>query len=219
MKLCSKCRKNKNLNLFYKSANTKDGLDYYCKICRKFDRKMRWPKIYGKIKKEMCAYQKKYRKANHSLVRQRERQYYLDNKEIISKKQKIYREKTKNNPERKKRIYLYQKNRLRSDGYFRFTRAIRSRIKQALIKKAKKTYKTEILLGATVSFVRDFLEKKFLSGMSWKNYGKWHIDHIIPCSAFDLSKTEEQKKCFHYTNLQPLWAVDNLKKGAKYVQT
>ena len=55
--------------------------------------------------------------------------------------------------------------------------------------------------------------------MSWDNHGfgddKWHIDHIIPCSNFDLTKKEEQKKCFNYKNLQPLWQKDNLSKGNK----
>ena len=52
--------------------------------------------------------------------------------------------------------------------------------------------------------------------MSWENHGTWHIDHRVPCAKFDLTKKEEQEKCFHYTNLQPLWAKDNLSKGNKY---
>jgi len=55
--------------------------------------------------------------------------------------------------------------------------------------------------------------------MTWSNYGKgWHIDHIKPCASFDLSNPEQQKICFHYTNLQPLWAIDNIKKGAKFTE-
>ena len=73
------------------------------------------------------------------------------------------------------------------------------------------------LLGADVDFVKKYLQNKFLKGMTWDNWSRdgWHIDHIIPLSSFDLTKIEEQKKAFHYTNLQPLWAVDNLKKGDK----
>ena len=52
--------------------------------------------------------------------------------------------------------------------------------------------------------------------MSWNNYGEWHVDHIKPCAKFDLSEEEQQKKCFNYKNLQPLWGEDNLKKGDKY---
>jgi hypothetical protein len=51
--------------------------------------------------------------------------------------------------------------------------------------------------------------------MNWENQGEWHIDHILPCASFDLTKEEEQRKCFHYTNLQPLWAKDNMIKGSK----
>ena len=73
--------------------------------------------------------------------------------------------------------------------------------------------KTFDLIGCTPQQLKDYLESKFLEGMSWENRDEWHIDHIIPCASFDLTKVEEQQKCFHYTNLQPLWAVDNLKKG------
>ncbi len=64
---------------------------------------------------------------------------------------------------------------------------------------------------------REHLEKQFKEGMTWENHGLygWHIDHIIPCASFDLTDLEQQKKCFHYTNLQPLWAKENLIKGVK----
>lgn len=71
------------------------------------------------------------------------------------------------------------------------------------------------LLGCSVEALKSHLEKLFTSGMSWTNYGKWHIDHKRPCDSFDLSDPLQQKVCFHYTNLQPLWAFDNLSKGAK----
>jgi hypothetical protein len=66
------------------------------------------------------------------------------------------------------------------------------------------------------------LESQFKEGMSWSNYGKqkdnrldsWEIDHIIPISTFDLTDEDQQRKCWHYTNLQPLWAIDNLQKRA-----
>ncbi len=77
------------------------------------------------------------------------------------------------------------------------------------INKAKKTIK---LLDCTIPELKKYLEKQFKKGMTWNNYGKWHVDHIRPCCKFDLSKPEEQLKCFNYTNLQPLWAEENLRK-------
>ena len=76
---------------------------------------------------------------------------------------------------------------------------------------------TEELLGCSIEEVRNHLERLFQPGMTWDNWGKygWHIDHIIPVSYFDFSDPEQQYWAFHYTNLQPLWAVDNLRKGNK----
>lgn len=74
------------------------------------------------------------------------------------------------------------------------------------------------LIGCTAKELKNYLASKFTDGMTWENYGMdgWHVDHIRPCASFDLADPEQQKQCFHYTNLQPLWARDNLSKGAKH---
>jgi hypothetical protein len=71
----------------------------------------------------------------------------------------------------------------------------------------------EELIGCTVEFLMGYLEAKFIEGMTWENRGQWHVDHIMPCASFDLTKAEQRAICFHYTNLQPLWATDNIRKG------
>ena len=72
------------------------------------------------------------------------------------------------------------------------------------------------LTSCSISYLMGYLEAKFTDGMTWENHGKWHIDHIKPCCKFNLLDKNEQIKCFHYTNLQPLWAKDNLSKGGKF---
>lgn len=76
----------------------------------------------------------------------------------------------------------------------------------------KKSANTENLIGCSVEFFMGWLEKQFIDGMTWDNYGEWHIDHIKPCNTFNMLDVEEQKKCFHYTNCRPLWAYDNLRR-------
>lgn len=71
------------------------------------------------------------------------------------------------------------------------------------------------LLGCTGEEFKHHLESKFQPGMSWENMSGWHIDHIRPCVSFDLTDLEEQKRCFHFSNLQPLWALENQKKWTK----
>jgi hypothetical protein len=73
------------------------------------------------------------------------------------------------------------------------------------------------LIGCSCSELKSHIESLWLPGMTWENkaYYGWHIDHIMPCASFDLSKPEEQKKCFHFLNLQPLWWIDNLKKTSR----
>ena len=96
--------------------------------------------------------------------------------------------------------------------------ALKERIRVAL-KGIAKAGKTVELLGCSIKELRVYIESKFKEGMSWDNYGRygWHIDHIRPCSSFNLSDPVQQRECFHHTNLQPLWWIDNLKKGATIV--
>jgi hypothetical protein len=71
-------------------------------------------------------------------------------------------------------------------------------------------------MGCSIAYAYAYLEAQFAEGMSWENYGEWHIDHIRPCASFDLEDPVQQRECFHYTNLQPLWAKDNLSKSDKW---
>ena len=106
--------------------------------------------------------------------------------------------------------------RYATDPHFVLRKLISGRIRNALRNfKANKYFSSQKLVGCTLLKLRQHLESQFTVGMSWKNQGAWHIDHIIPCASFDLTKPSEQKKCFHYSNLQPLWACDNLSKSSK----
>jgi hypothetical protein len=98
---------------------------------------------------------------------------------------------------------------------YRLQNALRARLYDALQGK-RKTAPTLEMLGCTTKELRVYIEGLWQEGMTWENYGVhgWHIDHIVPCDSFDLSDPAQQRECFHYTNLQPLWAGDNLAKGA-----
>lgn len=100
---------------------------------------------------------------------------------------------------------------------FKMACTLRSRLGTALFRqKASKSDSTMELVGCPIEFLRGYLEARFQEGMTWENHGEWHVDHIRPCVSFDLTDPEQQRKCFHYTNLQPLWASDNLSKGGTW---
>ena len=122
---------------------------------------------------------------------------------------KTYRENTRRiNSDKSKR----DKKRYEEDITFRIKTVLRSRLRMAVVNKYSHTMD---LVGCSIEELMKHLESQFQDGMSWDNYGEWHIDHIRPCASFDLLNEEEQRACFHYSNLQPLWAVDNLRKGSK----
>jgi hypothetical protein len=102
---------------------------------------------------------------------------------------------------------------MNKDPLFKLSKLIRARFGTALLRfKKKKTKSTMQWLDCSLEELKIYLERKFLPGMSWENHGEWHIDHIVPLVS--ASSEEELYKLSHYTNLQPLWAKDNLKKGA-----
>jgi len=130
--------------------------------------------------------------------------------------QRRYRAKYKDKIAVKRRAYFHKK--LETDVQYRLMWLLRSRVMIALKSNlAYKAYKTIELLGCPIEIAREHLEKQFKDGMSWKNHGEWEIDHIIPISSFDLTKPEQQKKAFHYTNLQPLIKLENRIKSSRMV--
>ena len=155
------------------------------------------------------------------------RRYYLAHRE---EELKLCREWAKKNPKKRakhnrgyyqkhivkmRKLHREYKARCRkSDPIYRMRENVRRRINHAITKlRVKKTRRTPAFLGRDIDTLRRHLESKFKPGMTWENYGQWHIDHTIPL-AQGRTKAKLEKLC-HYTNLAPLWAEDNLKKGAK----
>lgn len=188
-KECSKCLISKELSGFYKDKQKSNGCTSKCKSCMNSD-----VQIYQKTnKKKIADYQKRYQKKD---------KYKEYKKEYRKQYNAIHRS------ERAAQV----KERRNSDINFKLTHALRRRLTSA-IKRNQRTGSAVRDLGCSIEEFKVYLSLSFQPGMSWKNYGKWHIDHKMPLSKFDLTKRKELLKACHYTNLQPLWAIDNLKKG------
>lgn len=149
--------------------------------------------------------------------KQKAAQYYKEYRERNKEKYKEYREKNREKLREKKRLYCRKKNA--EDIGFKIVKNLRTRIRFALKRDgAIKSDTTANLLGCSIEYFVDHFKSLFTDGMTWDRFmkGEIQIDHIKPCAEFDLTKEEEQRICFHYKNMQPLWELDNLKKGAKY---
>lgn len=109
--------------------------------------------------------------------------------------------------------------RLRSSPQYVIAARLRGRLRQLVVKKGMvKVNTTMDLTGCDIDTLLNHLESQFLEGMTWENITKWHVDHILPIAAFDITDLAQQKLCFHYTNLQPLWGPDNIRKHAKMTE-
>lgn len=148
---------------------------------------------------------------------------WINNKERLLKEGKDRRD---NYSEEKKadlreKAKLKAREKRKNDPIFCITCSIRSSLRRAIKRNQKQTSAVKGL-GCSLQELKEKLEAKFYTRittgeiMSWENFGEWHIDHVRPLTSFDMIKKEDQELAVHYTNLQPLWKEDNLKKGSKY---
>lgn len=164
---------------------------------------------YARNKEKFCAEGLKYREANRDELREGAIEYRKKN----SGKIKIAARRNR----KSKQARLNQRRRV--DPNFRMSQNLRARVYEAIVCEGggTKSASTRELVGCTIPELRARLESKFRPGMTWENYGPvWHIDHIKPCAKFDLLDPAQQRLCFNYRNLQPLFAEENLRKGDKY---
>lgn len=214
-------------NNLYKSKNKKK-IKEQGKIYRKENAKRikeRRKQNYEANKEVILKQQKRYRVAHKKEIAERNRKYREANAEAIATYKREY---VKNNGDKIKEYREQNRDRIRAkhteytmrryneDVYFKMAHSLRSRLRLA-IKRGQKAGSAVRDLGCSIEELKQHLEAQFTEGMGWENYGLdgWHIDHIIPLSSFDLTNREQFLKACHYTNLQPLWAKDNLHKGAK----
>jgi hypothetical protein len=212
MKKCTKCKENKQFQDFPKKHNSKDGYHQLCKICINLRNKQ----YREKNREKFIASSKKYALNNREKVLKQKIEYSKKHK----KEKALYDiEYRKNNKEMFKKAKIEYELRNKDNPIFKIKRNLRRRIHH-VVANGYKSVSSEELLGCTGEEYKKYLESKFKPGMTWDNYGpEWHIDHIIPCNNFNLLDQEEQKRCFHYTNTQPLWKEENLKKGRKLPKT
>lgn len=205
MKTCSKCKLNKELSFFNYKRQGRDGFSAQCKGC-------------SRIQNLNYYYNNKVK------IIEQQKLYYTENKaQIAITHQKYQIDYVKNNTQKiAKQRLIRQKSRIKTDINFKLAKTLRTRLKCAIRDDVKVGSAIDDL-GCSIEELRKYLEDRFYRDnkteqmMSWKNHGLhgWHIDHIIPLSLFDLTNREQFFKACHYTNLQPLWAKDNISKSNK----
>ena len=215
-KRCPRCKEIKAVEYFNRSKGTKSGYDSWCRKClnERYHEKRREkgivPRILGGgaeegkkrcptcgVIKDIDCFGKRFATADKlsSQCKECMRKYQIATKDRINK---------------------YHIERRARDENFRLAKNLRGRMGNVM-KGRSKSASTMDLIGCTIEELWLHLECQFSEGMTRKNHGAdgWHVDHIVPCANFDLTDPEQQRICFHYTNLQPLWATDNLRKNAK----
>lgn len=199
-KICTKCGIEKKIDSFNKMSKVKCGVRGYCRECQKID-------------------SKKYRLENREKIKDYNTKWNTENREYYKKYfEEYYTVNYEKERERKIKWFIdnegysneYQKKRRKEDLLYNLICKMRNSIGRYVKYRSKHTFE---IVGCTTQELKEHLESQFVNGMNWENRNLWHIDHIIPLSSAN-SEDELYKLC-HYSNLQPLWAEDNLKKGKK----
>ena len=208
MKHCIRCKLEKPLSDFHADKSKRDGRVSSCKDCK-------------------SKYRKSYYQENADRLKAYSTAWHSENRESVLQKNKIrYEENIEAFRERRKKAYWadpqsakeynrdYARERAKKDPVYRLILRCRKRTWAAIVERGyKKRSKTFSLIGCDATALVSHLEKQFSRGMTWDNYGEWHVDHIIPLSSG--STLSEVESLCHYSNLQPLWARDNISKGAR----
>lgn len=197
-KICSKCKIEKDLSEFGKNPDRRIGITSSCKAC---------------IKKR----NRDYRSRNRKQISVRHQDYLRRRKENGGKPLNNIVRMSDEERKKKQSDYSTKYNRERSakDPLYKLRINLRRNISGLFARRdIRKKSKTEDILGISFEEFKIYIESLFTEGMSWDNYGEWHIDHKIPAS---WAQTEEELlKLNNYTNLQPLWASENLSKKDRY---
>ncbi|MDB4498304.1 hypothetical protein N9251_03075 [Gammaproteobacteria bacterium] len=215
MKVCSKCNERKPLSEYYFRVKSEGTLRADCKTCVSTKQKENRNKdLEGarararenavKFRDRKAAYDKEYHAANKEKKNRISREHYEANKEAYRQRAKEWRQDNLAN----------RRQRYKDDPSYRLKFLIAARMRSAL--GSDKSAGTIELLGCDADYFKRHLESQFTTGMHWGQRGLWHLDHIQPLAAFDLTDPVEQRYAFHWSNVQPLWAEDNLRKNDKY---
>lgn len=241
VKICSRCETPKALKEFYINPHYAGGYTARCRSCiaaaakewaaqnpeRRRDVRLNWNQRNKEHKRQSSAAlrQRKLTELGDAL-REHERtltkRWRKNNPTAASAIQiRSYRKRCKEKPDAEKKRRARARERMLQHPVRGIAYKLSGRVRVAIKMQAgKKAWKTKELIGCTVPELIAHIERQFQPGMTWENWGRgvncWHLDHKRPVSSFDLTDPQQQKLCFHYTNYQPLWAIDNIRKGNKW---
>lgn len=201
-KKCSECQKVKNVADFHGNVTKYDGYASECKLC---------------VINRVTAYGSQMMEMNATVVPSADKRCLTCH---VTKNHQAFPKHKRTRGGLSRMCRMCWRQWYDEHPNVKLASSLRCRIRKALIQQGLvKDDDTKDLVSCGIVELRTHLERQFVTGMTWENHGTWHIDHKQPCASFDLSDRDQKRACFHYTNLQPLWAVDNIRKGDQDYET